>query len=861
MFSILKKKFSNNPTGSEFSQQFEVIEQFISKHQNWYGNEIEEEPAASAYRYLKELDGEPLKHAFWQVIEKRYHFSTVGAPGSNAHHFDNHNWAKTMIYNRLLLEMLKRKPPFDENDFEKLLGCFHQTTNYTYPDWELLKETVRLLEKLYRKSPAPELVKQSLNHLLEASVVFGKNSVQYSDRKENSAFRQRILDLINPPNSSGALPPIHLIAHDDFGINMNRFLQQLPHEAQQCWFALLHLLKKTSGSQPTAKFLKELKAAALSIPDIEKELTKQIGFMANLDVKTEQIVHNYNNPDIPDYVYQSHTWVVSGNEPFAKGLVWVASLFSSNELAASLAKLAERRFKKYPGNGAICPSIGNAACYALARMDNPSAVSYLSALKLKPIQNNTKTLIDKLIGEAAARLGGTMQELEDGNVQDFGLVDGSRTFEIGGYLAEISLQPTGKAALQWFNAEGKMLKSAPGTLKTAHSEQLKELKIVFDLVLKTLAAQRQRLDRMYIEDRTWKLSNFENRFLHHGLLGNLTKRLIWHFQQGGQSSVGFWRNGTWQTVNGEAIGWLTPETTVRLWHPCTSSTEATLAWREAIERWQIVQPFKQAYREIYLLTDAELTTVTYSNRMAAHFVRQHQFASLARVRGWTYTLLGAWDSPDAGAAQIKMPAHKLRAEFWADAQFDNQEYNDTGIWNFVVTDQVRFYNEHEREPLRLLELPPIVFSEIMRDADLFVGVGSVGNDPTWNDKGDQRMQTYWQSYSFGDLGEMAKTRKAILEKLLPKLKIAKVAEIRDKFLIIKGTRRTYKIHIGSTNILMEPNDQYLCIVEKRNPEKPDNLLLPFEGDHGFSVLLSKAFLLAEDDKITDTTILSQLEGN
>jgi len=406
-----------------------------------------------------------------------------------------------------------------------------------------------------------------------------------------------------------------------------------------------------------------------------------------------------------------------------------------------------------------------------------------------------------------------------------------------------------------------MLKSAPGTLKTAHSEQLKELKIVFDLVLKTLAAQRQRLDRMYIEDRTWKLSNFENRFLHHGLLGNLTKRLIWHFQQGGQSSVGFWRNGTWQTVNGEAIGWLTPETTVRLWHPCTSSTEATLAWREAIERWQIVQPFKQAYREIYLLTDAELTTVTYSNRMAAHFVRQHQFASLARVRGWTYTLLGAWDSPDAGAAQIKMPAHKLRAEFWADAQFDNQEYNDTGIWNFVVTDQVRFYNEHEREPLRLLELPPIVFSEIMRDADLFVGVGSVGNDPTWNDKGDQRMQTYWQSYSFGDLGEMAKTRKAILEKLLPKLKIAKVAEIRDKFLIIKGTRRTYKIHIGSTNILMEPNDQYLCIVEKRNPEKPDNLLLPFEGDHGFSVLLSKAFLLAEDDKITDTTILSQLEGN
>lgn len=36
------------------------------------------------------------------------------------------------------------------------------------------------------------------------------------------------------------------------------------------------------------------------------------------------------------------------------------------------------------------------------------------------------------------------------------------------------------------------------------------------------------------------------------------------------------------------------------------------------------------------------------------------------------------------------------------------------------------------------------------------------------------------------------------------------------------------------------------------------LFLPFEGDRGLSVVLSKAFMLMDDDKITDGTITSQI---
>jgi len=84
--------------------------------------------------------------------------------------------------------------------------------------------------------------------------------------------------------------------------------------------------------------------------------------------------------------------------------------------------------------------------------------------------------------------------------------------------------------------------------------------------------------------------------------------------------------------------------------------------------------------------------------------------------------------------------------------------------------------------------------------------------------------------------------------------------LTERFLVVRGTLRTYKIHLGSGNILMEPNDQDLCIVPARGPVAADSdrLFLPFEGDATLSIILSKAFLLAADNAITDPTIVRQI---
>jgi hypothetical protein len=205
-----------------------------------------------------------------------------------------------------------------------------------------------------------------------------------------------------------------------------------------------------------------------------------------------------------------------------------------------------------------------------------------------------------------------------------------------------------------------------------------------------------------------------------------------------------------------------------------------------------------------------------------------------------------------------LAAWNLAAEFWVQPA---GELAGSGVARFLTTDQVRFVRNEEAVPLT--EVPATVFSEVMRDVDLFVGVGSIGNDPEWRDSGEvEGGGDYWTRYSFGDLGATAQTRRDALKRLLPKLKIADQCELEEKFLRVKGDVRTYRIHLGSGNIQMEPNAQYLCIVPNQGAasKSSESYFLPFEGDRVLSIILSKAFLLADDAKIKDPSITHQIKG-
>ncbi|WP_442789817.1 DUF7737 domain-containing protein [Nocardiopsis sp. EMB25] len=146
----------------------------------------------------------------------------------------------------------------------------------------------------------------------------------------------------------------------------------------------------------------------------------------------------------------------------------------------------------------------------------------------------------------------------------------------------------------------------------------------------------------------------------------------------------------------------------------------------------------------------------------------------------------------------------------------------------------------------------------MRDVDLAVGVSSIAADPQWVDRGESAHLRYWRETAFGELTENAVVRREALERLLPRLSAADRLEVDGRFLRVRGDLRTYRIHLGSANILMEPDDSYLCVVPSGR-EKGPGVFLPFEQDGGrLALILSKALMLAEDSAIEDVSITRQI---
>lgn len=585
-----------------------------------------------------------------------------------------------------------------------------------------------------------------------------------------------------------------------------------------------------------------------------------------------------------------------------RGLCWAASMEPQRapDIARALGSLVLDAFRKVPGRGPAAVMLGNAGISALGRMGGPDALAQLAMLRVKVKFGTGQKMLEKALDSAAARSGLPRAEIEELAVPAYGMTEiGLRREMLGEFAAELRVSGTGHVELTFArrtagDAPARPLKSVPAAVKQEHASELAELKAAAKDIGRMISAQRDRIDALFAERKSWPLQSWRDRYLDHPLIGLLARRLIWTFSTPGREPRdGTWLEGPASLVDARGRTITVPDdASVSLWHPIGRSVEEVVSWRRFFEDREIRQPFKQAHREVYVLTEAERRTQTYSNRFAAHILRQHQFSALCAARGWKNKLRLMVDAEYPPASR-ELSAFGLRAEFWIEGAGDEygEHTNEAGVYHFLSTDQVRFYRlgtptrmahaggggyapltpAEESEattPLPLELVPPLALSEVMRDVDLFVGVTSIGNNPDWFDGGPEgRHRDYWWSFAFGEMSEVARSRHDILARLLPRLRIAGACRLEESFLVVKGSLRTYKIHLGSANILMEPNDQYLCIHASGVRDGaaapgvlvPGGVFLPFEGDRTLSIILSKAFLLAADGKITDPTITRQIQ--
>ena len=439
---------------------------------------------------------------------------------------------------------------------------------------------------------------------------------------------------------------------------------------------------------------------------------------------------------------------------YQKGLVSVLGALGDASVASDIADFAFGCFRKIPQIGAVSHRVGNACVNALAAMPGLDGVAQLSRLAARVKYDVARRLIEKAMTQAAERNHVSRDDLEAMAVPAFGLdAAGVRMERAGDCEARLVIGREG-ASLTWIR-EGKALKSAPATVKEGHAELLKDLNRSVKEIDAQMAAQRFRLERQLVSQGTCPIERWKPWYLDHPLISHFADRLIWEFEEGGETRTAI----PWQ---GNLVDWAghpvepSQAARVRMWHPIRSDVQTILSWRCWLEDHQICQPFKQAHREVYLLTDAERETETYSNRFASHVVRQHQFASLCRERGWKFNVMGAWDSHNTPS--LDLTPHRLRAKFGVESPEGHAGDESTtahGIYLAIRTHRVEFaalkaappdktatgpfgitlpkkFRSLQREvPVRLEEVPALVFSEVMRDCDLFVGVTSIGTDPAW----------------------------------------------------------------------------------------------------------------------------------
>jgi hypothetical protein len=745
-------------------------------------------------------------------------------------------------------------------------------------EWSLLEWPADSAQESLRPYPLSEIVaaaesyakNRGLTPDLVSAISRLVQVLRSKAHKHNRKFADRLWALVD------AGPRVHIQPGEAWSDAALSDLDAMPANVRTAWTELLAHCQSATGGKPAAKWLK---AARPLIDAIGEESFKApvLHWLPLVD-KPRTAPAERRHEWEPD---QTHL-IIPPHADLLKGLAWYCGLREDQELARALMALAVSAYRKVPGRGPRAVTVGNACVTALGMMPGLDAVGALALLKVKVKFGTTQKEVEKALNTAAAREGLPRDEIEEMAVPAYGLEDvGRRRESFGDYVADLIVDGSA-AELRWSTAAGKPLKSVPAAVKKEHADDLKELQAAVKDVARMLPAQRERLDGLFLQQRSWPFPVWRERYLDHPLVGTLARRLIWQFTTGKKTADGIFHGGRLVDSADRPLPEFGNDTPVSLWHPIGRPTAAVLAWREWLERHQVRQPFKQAHRELYVLTDAERATRVYSNRYAAHVLRQHQFNALAAVRGWKHQLRLMVDN-DYPPASRQLPGWGLRAEFWVEGAGDEygRDTNDAGTFLHLLTDQVRFYpldaaqrrahasgggyhpgwRQGDAEPVPLDEIPPLVFSEVMRDVDLFVGVASVGNDPTWADGGPQgRYRDYWRDYSFGELSATARTRQTVLERLVPRLTIAERCSFADRFLVVRGDLRTYKIHLGSGNILMSPNDQYLCIVPKQGRAAGDgDVFLPFEGDATLSVILSKAFLLAGDAAIQDPTITSQIK--
>ncbi len=397
-----------------------------------------------------------------------------------------------------------------------------------------------------------------------------------------------------------------------------------------------------------------------------------------------------------------------------------------------------------------------------------------------------------------------------------------RSWEIEGYTLTLTLRDH-KPALDVRNGE-RSLKRAPVAVTRDYA--YREVRTTLETAQDQLRRYRTAFLEAMRSDQP--LSGEELALLRRNPLAvSLLERLVLLDESG---ACGLFRaaDSTLEGTHGERVP---ISGAVRIAHPYTLLQHEWLAdWQAEIVRREIVQPFKQVFREVYVITPAELEAAFASARLAGRQLKGRQAAAVLANLGWL-----------VDGASVRKPlyalgyaAHFETGSYGGYANDDDDASATTGRLEFWP---LKYAHTKGERRIDLATIPPLVFSEIMRDLDMVTVIAH-------------------QSEEYGTSKEVLQQRADLVRATVAALGLRQV-EVEVPHVLVHGSLTSYRIHLATGAIYLA-NGQYLCIVP--SPKKRSAIYLPFEegGEPISSEIISKVLLLANDARISDASIVAQI---
>ena len=389
---------------------------------------------------------------------------------------------------------------------------------------------------------------------------------------------------------------------------------------------------------------------------------------------------------------------------------------------------------------------------------------------------------------------------------------------LDGVSVWLTVDENGDAGIAMEKA-GKAIKTAPKSF--ARNETFLELKATVKELKDLKRRSKESMERAMMECTLFGLGELRN-ICDNPILAPMVLKLVWT----DGTNNGFLRQSADGLVLVKLDGGSVTADTLRIAHPHDLNSAGDWAgFMQLLYQKKLVQPFKQVFREYYPITEDELQEGTISRRYAGHQVQPQRTVALLKGRGWTVDY-------EEGLQKVFYKENLIVRMYAMADWFSPADIEPPTL------ETVEFFDRTTKKNVPLENIPPILFSETMRDLDLVVSIAHVGGvDPE-------------ASHSTVEM------RVAIAAELAKLLRLSNVSWI-GSHAKIQGKLASYSVHMGS-GVVHAEGVGMLSILPVHSQSR-GRIFLPFaDDDPKTAEIMSKILLLSEDSKIKDPTILSQI---